>query len=385
MDIEELIRYYPEGPFLDFKFEEYKGQNKHELIRDVLAFANASIAGDRYIIIGVKKSGDDIVLNSIEKPSDPAHIQQYIHENIGPELEISYEPFLFENKQLMVLKIHGPNDQPYFALKNLQNDKSKCVVRENEILIRKGSYKKLISRIDLDRIYSKRFSVKSLEDKISVVFEDGTKKISVPCARNMVLPSQRNKHEILRYLRQKEAIMNRSGWDYLQHLDQFIDTPKTHYSQMDIRELKDRLQTVEMNYKDEDYHYIHEERAYRLSLKISNTSEQHLENAVITLRFPKLAGFTVSPGIALNTYQQTIVTGINYQKGYPKVTMEESSTFVQSEIGDIRHMLPALAFEKPLRLAISESLTGQSLKFIATIHGRNLPTPQNHELELEFV
>lgn len=51
----ELIEDYQEGDFLYFKREEYGKAKKHELVKDVLAFANSEHVGAKYIIIGLKK------------------------------------------------------------------------------------------------------------------------------------------------------------------------------------------------------------------------------------------------------------------------------------------------------------------------------------------
>ncbi len=45
MNFYDLIRYHNEGENLDFKWEVYKDPKNSELIKDVLAFANAQTTG----------------------------------------------------------------------------------------------------------------------------------------------------------------------------------------------------------------------------------------------------------------------------------------------------------------------------------------------------
>ena len=111
-DIDDLIEFHNECEFLDFKQEEYNELNKPHLIKDVLAFANAAITGDRYIIIGVKKSDGHTELYNIESKLDSANIQQYVHANITPELSVEYTPHQYKGFNLMVITIKSPESQP---------------------------------------------------------------------------------------------------------------------------------------------------------------------------------------------------------------------------------------------------------------------------------
>ena len=56
----ETLLYQPEGPALDFKQEQYLFEgantgNKAELLKDILAFANAWRLTTAYILIGVSE------------------------------------------------------------------------------------------------------------------------------------------------------------------------------------------------------------------------------------------------------------------------------------------------------------------------------------------
>lgn len=82
--IDQLL-FGEEGNTLDFKSEQYRfsgatDDEKSELLKDILAFANAWRRADAYILIGVKevKGGRSEVVG-IADHLDDAHIQQFVN------------------------------------------------------------------------------------------------------------------------------------------------------------------------------------------------------------------------------------------------------------------------------------------------------------------
>jgi len=171
--ISELIEFHNECEYLDFKREEYNEQNKANLIKDVLAFANADTEHDRFIIMGVEKTDGKVLLNTVSAKYDSANIQQYVLDNITPELDISYFSYEHQGSELLVLKISDPVSQPYMTSKHVSFKSGKILLKENECWIRKGSFQRTASRSDLDRMF-KRTSKKESAKKVKVTFGDGS-------------------------------------------------------------------------------------------------------------------------------------------------------------------------------------------------------------------
>jgi hypothetical protein len=135
--IEELL-FEEESTSLDYKSEQYKfvsasDHEKSELLKDILAFANAWRRTDAYILIGVKevKGGRAEILGNIAHIDD-AQLQQFVNEKTQRPVNFSYIPFEFEGKQIGIIKI-GPQDRPIY----LQKDYGK--IKKNEVYIRRGS------------------------------------------------------------------------------------------------------------------------------------------------------------------------------------------------------------------------------------------------------
>ena len=173
--IDEIIKYHFEGDYFDFKQEEYKKNKKHELIKDVLALANSDYEGDRFIIIGIhKKDKNTITAFDITDADDSAIIQQIIYENIKPELKIEYIPYEYDEKNLQVLTIKNPINQPYAIKKTIHLPENKGVfLKVDAMKIRKGSFTLDMTLTDLDRIYKKKYNSKpDIEGKIRLAFSD---------------------------------------------------------------------------------------------------------------------------------------------------------------------------------------------------------------------
>ena len=136
----ERLLYEEESPTLDFKKEQYRfakatQEEKAELLKDVLGFANAWRRSEAYILIGVEDvrggranvvgipSGDHLADHSL---------QQFVNSLTNRPVRFHYEAFGFEGKQVGVIRIE---EQPRpFYLK-------KCYgkLKEKEVYVRRGS------------------------------------------------------------------------------------------------------------------------------------------------------------------------------------------------------------------------------------------------------
>jgi hypothetical protein len=127
-----------EGAELDFKREQYPFSGaddrvKSELLKDIVAFANAWRRTDAYILIGVQevKESESLVVG-ITEHIDDARIQQFVNSKTNRPVEFSYTPTQFRGKQIGV--IHIPvQDRPTFLTKDYGS------LRRNTVYLRRGS------------------------------------------------------------------------------------------------------------------------------------------------------------------------------------------------------------------------------------------------------
>jgi hypothetical protein len=127
-----------EGAELDFKRDQYPfegadDRTKSELLKDILAFANAWRRTDAYILIGVQevKEAESIAVG-INGHIDDAKLQQFINSKTNRPIEFSYTPMSFRGMQIGV--IHIPvQDRPTFITKDYG------ALRRNTVYLRRGS------------------------------------------------------------------------------------------------------------------------------------------------------------------------------------------------------------------------------------------------------
>jgi hypothetical protein len=141
MNLDPLISallFEAEGAELDFKREQYSFEGaddrvKSELLKDILAFANAWRRTDAYILIGVQevKEAESVVVG-ISEHIDDAKLQQFVNSKTNRPVEFSYTPTSFRGKQIGV--IHIPvQDRPTFLTKDYGS------LRRNTVYLRRGS------------------------------------------------------------------------------------------------------------------------------------------------------------------------------------------------------------------------------------------------------
>lgn len=151
-EVKELIDCHGESDYLDFKEEDYHKENKVELVKDIIAFANSHSIRNKYIIIGIKEKNnvcEEIKGIDKEKVKDEAEFQQIIRTYIKDDLIVEYKIINIEGKDLLIIKIPATNNtnRPYMVKTQIKN------LKENEIYIRKGSTTALANKKDLEYMF----------------------------------------------------------------------------------------------------------------------------------------------------------------------------------------------------------------------------------------
>lgn len=139
--IDELLttlRYKSEGTDIDFKSCQYRfiggnEKDKAEMLKDILAIANAWRDGPGYILLGFKDQRPypaEVV--GISETIDDAKIQQFVHSKVKPKLTFKYEEHLYQGKNVGIITI--PKQKRAFYL---EHDYGK--LRSNVVYVRRGS------------------------------------------------------------------------------------------------------------------------------------------------------------------------------------------------------------------------------------------------------
>ena len=134
----EALLWEAEGTTLDFKSTQYpfagaSDDEKGELLKDILAFANAFRREDAFILIGVKevKGGRAQVTGVLEQLED-AHLQQFVNSKVQRPIVFAYKAIEIDG--LPVSLIHIPRQKrPFHSKVNFGG------VAKDIVYVRRGS------------------------------------------------------------------------------------------------------------------------------------------------------------------------------------------------------------------------------------------------------
>ena len=138
MEDEELISailYRGEGTTLDLKRSQYPfatatDEDKSELLKDILAFANAWRNDTAYVVIGVTERPTEVVGLDVE--IDDARVQQFVNAKTNRPVEFSYREAAFAGKRIGIYAI-AVQPRPTFVRRPYGK------VAANTVYVRRGS------------------------------------------------------------------------------------------------------------------------------------------------------------------------------------------------------------------------------------------------------
>jgi hypothetical protein len=132
------LRYKSEGTDIDFKSAQYRfvggnEENKAEMLKDILAIANAWRDGSGYILLGFKdQRPHPAEVVGISESIDDAQLQQFVNSKVKPKLTFRYEEHLYEDKTVGVITI--PKQKRAFYLATPYGK-----LKSNVVYVRRGS------------------------------------------------------------------------------------------------------------------------------------------------------------------------------------------------------------------------------------------------------
>ncbi len=128
-----------ESDTLDFKAQQYSfvggsEEAKGELLKDILAFANAWKETDAFILVGVKEKNQRADgIPGISTHLADNDLQEFINKKTNRSVAFSVESVSFEGNELDVIRINHVQARPIFLKKNFGK------LSKGEVYIRRGS------------------------------------------------------------------------------------------------------------------------------------------------------------------------------------------------------------------------------------------------------
>ncbi len=179
-DIDEVnvvayIKKKTENENFDVKCCYYHEKKKYDLIKDVLAFANSSSMGDKYIVFNIDNDTFQLCEMDMSTLPDISDINTLLREYCEPTINVELNKFNYKDGEVAYLKICKNNlDFPYMLKKDYMID-GKVRLHQGQIYIRHGATNFIANRADIDMLVDMRVSrilrieVQSLEKKQIIV------------------------------------------------------------------------------------------------------------------------------------------------------------------------------------------------------------------------
>jgi len=144
----QMLKSYPEQSKFEWK-RDLNISNPHkksEIVKDVIAIANAHGSSDGYILYGVDPRENDPI-QGITSSLDDATIQQIVNSKIDRSIDFQYYEQEIDGRKIGVLKINKNQKRPFIV------NGDYGVLKKDTILIRKGSSTDAANRDDLQKMF----------------------------------------------------------------------------------------------------------------------------------------------------------------------------------------------------------------------------------------
>ncbi len=371
---------------VQFRSHAYGEEGIRAFLRDVLALANASVEGSRYIVVGVdfddkgrKRTHPVDAEDFSGKPS----YQSLANEFIEPPIRIRYKPVSFDGTRVGVFEIGDCQDRPYM----MRADYSEKLRRGDAYKrVKKAAVK--MGRRQLMQLFELKFrdSVSAGDIEVGFPGEIIHKEFTLPTCDLSQMPSalaSKKLQEMLDIRNMSRSSGSTTMVARLTHARLYgTEAPYEHRSPEEIMvELKD----IRSKYRNQDDHFLFDERASPLQLVVYNQGQEPIIDASIVLAFPNHNAFYVADKPPKRFVNEHFVDRTPDEiSAYPGVTLKDDSIQIITKIGDIPPGEPIEVFSTPPLFCVGSDLAGRRFGVRYAVNGQNLRAAAKGQLKLTF-
>ena len=371
---------------IQFRRHAYGNEGIRSFLRDVLALANASVEGNRYIVMGVdldekgRKRTQQIPTEDFSgKPS----YQSLANEFIEPPVRIRYKPVSFDGTQIGVFEIGDCQDRPYMMR-----------VDYSETLRRGDAYKRVnnavikMGRRQLMELFEDKFrdSVSAGDIEVGFPGEIIHKDRAIPTCDLSKMPSALASNKLEEMLNVRSMSGNSGSTTMVARLTHArLFGTADPYVERSPEDIMVELNQIRSKYRDEDNHFLFHEYAERLQLIVYNQGEEPIIDASLSLALPNHNSFYVAERLPKRPTNNRFVERTPDEiANYPTVMLKDDAVNITAKIGDIPPGEPIEIFLSPLLLCVGDELSGRRFGIRYALHGQNLRAPAKGQLKLRF-
>lgn len=383
MDFEQLLRgkSAPAGVLL--RGMPAGDSRVDHLIRQLMALANAQLAGPRCLLFGVEP-GAAGVISVIGLGKDDLRVleaqRKICVEAIEPALDLALVTGQVAGKPVAALCVGGSLDPPYVA-----GELAPPPLRSGECWTFDHDGLRPASRGDFDHMYEEQRLRRGEAVMVGLGDDPRCELLDVTVPDASVPPSRRAARKLQAAIAAKKTASVMMGRDdtelgRLTHARIYgADKP---FQQQGLETLVRALQSAPEDYREADLHYRFEQQAVRLNFSVLNGSAYALSGAAIEITLPAVPGLSVASRLYPAAGEGPAADlGI---PPYPDVRRAGDCFRVRSSLGELAVGITAPVFATPLRLAVDRNLVGQKVAIRYTLVAQGLEPPRRGRLRLRF-
>ena len=371
---------------MQFRKTAYGKDGTEQFLRDVIAMANASVDGVRYIVTGAEfddrgcKHFHGVPRDDFSRT--PSY-QSLANQFIEPPIRIQHQSVLIDGDRVGVLEIGDCQDRPYMMRADFSESlrRGDAYTRVNQSAVKMG-------RRQLQILFEKKFQDAISSAAIEVGFPGDIihKERRVSTCNLEQLPSavaSAKLHELIEAKDQVQATASTSRLARLTYARLFgTDIP---YEDRSTDEILAEMEQLENRYRDEDEVFLFEDRASKIQLVIFNQNEEAIRDASISLVMPNPDGLHVADKLPkIQRDEQFIERTPLEQSSYPAVSLRKNAVQIAVKLGDIPPGEPIEVFESPLRVCAGTRMKGRKIGIQFALYAQNLRQNVNGKLRLLF-
>jgi len=374
---------------VQFRRQAYGRAGLQDFLRDVLAMANASVEGTRYIIVGAEIDARGrrhlFSVGRSDFMGNPAY-KALANEYIEPPVQIRYMRVGVEGERLGIFEIGACQDRPYMMRIDHSETLRRVVayIRINDLSLKMG-------RHQLQLLFAKKFrdSVSTANVEIGFPGDIIHKDHEVASCDLEMLPSVVASSKLKQLIEAKDMPKSTrsSGWTSTVLRLTFArlfgsDRP---YEEHTIAELRAEARQIRRRYRDHDDYFLFEEHASELQIAVYNQSEEPIKDASLSFVLPNHDAFYVAAQLPKTRHNEVFTDRTpSEQADYPAVSLSDDAIKFSAKLGDIPAGEPVDVFKLPLRVCAGSALKGRRLGIQYSLFAQNLRSPVKGTLRLLF-
>jgi len=376
----DLIRNEDADSALTFRESVYRRGEQADLLRDVIALANAAVSGRRFLVLGV----DDEPQRERRFPGISERswksfcnvLPGYLARTVEPRLAHSLQAVEVDDVLVGVVCLDSCEDPPYLLARRISS-----TMPAGGGWARRGVKQRRLMRKDLQRIFAGRFKRQEIGD-VTVGFpgELPREELLLPVLPLVALPSAQAEFKINRMLeanRVSKSVLGRADSRIARLVHAQVSGGTAPYREQNTKTMRALLGKLPIEHAVADDHYRFELRAHHLNLQLNNLGDKPHNDLTLTLRIPRVEGVDVAKRIYTATGDASARNGM-----YPKVDVGPRTIAVQVTGLKIPKRGSAEAFFEPLRLILREAAANQTIRVAYTLQGPTLGRPVQGRLKI---